>query len=112
MSEYRAIQFCQFSRAHCGTLACAGDLPVMGRAHFQGQTGGAFWLRPEMDESFQGLTLQQGASPALCNSGNAEFGPWHLQICPGSKRQISVGLPIPTYPPEKARHEELGEIRS
>lgn len=42
MSAYRAIPFCQFPPAHYGMLAHTGDLPMMGRPHFQGQTGGLF----------------------------------------------------------------------
>lgn len=93
MSEYRAIQFCQFSPASYGMLACVGDLPMMAKPHFQGQDRRAFWLRPEMNESLQGLTLQQGASPALSSSEKLLSlvpGTSRSATCPGSKRQISL----------------------
>lgn len=114
MSGYRATQFCQFSPAHYGMLACVGDLSIMGRPHFQGQTEGLLgwgqrWMSPSKDWLFSREHLWPWAAQGSCWVWSSEQ---HLQIRPGSKSRISLGLPIPTYLLGKVWHRELGEIRS
>lgn len=112
MSEYKAVQFCQFSPAHYGIWHVQG-ICLWWKDHiFRDRQEGFLaeareeWVLPRTDSSSEIISGPEQLREA------AEFGFWHLQICSGSKSRISVGPPIPTYPPEKAQLKELAEIRS